>query len=60
MGIHYDYKNTRGEKNLRKKQKRDQRRKSKTHKPKTSELAFPIDRPITLDDLTRPKKPSDD
>ena len=56
MGIHYDYKNTRGEKNLRKKQKKDQRRNLKKHKNKTDELTVPLDKVITLDDLTRPKK----
>ena len=56
MGIHYDYKNTRGEKNLRKKHKKDQRRNRKKHKIKTDDLAVPLDKIITLDDLTKPKK----
>ena len=56
MGIHYDYKNTRGEKNLRKKHKRDQRRNRKKHKTKTDDFAVPLDKIITLDDLTKPKK----
>ena len=56
MGIHYDYKNTRGEKNLRKRQKKDQRRNLKKHKTKTDNFAVPLDKIITLDDLTKPKK----
>jgi len=59
MGIHYDYKSTREEKNLRKKQKRDARRHSKKPKTKTTNYTVPLDRPITLDDLTRPNKDND-
>ena len=59
MGIHYDYKSTREDKNLRKKQKRDARRHSKKPKTKTTNNTFRWDRQITLDDLTRPNKDND-
>ncbi len=55
MGIHYDYKSTRGDKKLRKQQEREQRRRTKKTKaaltPKTDES-----RPLTLDMLTDPEK----
>ena len=55
MGIHYDYKNTRGAKKLQKQHEREQRRRSKksqqmpTQKPDES-------RPLTLDLITDPDK----
>ena len=54
MGIHYDYKNTRDEKKLRKEHKRQQRRSRKNRAVKTEQHTIPLDRPITLDDLTNP------
>ena len=63
MGIHYDYKSTRGEKALKKEAKRkariEERRAKrganlKNHEPK--EKMHDIDKPITLDDLTNPDK----
>ena len=54
MGIHYDYKNTRNEKKLRKEHKRQQRRSRKNRAVKTEQNTIPLDRPITLDDLTNP------
>ena len=59
MGIHYDYKSTRSEKHLRKQQKRDERRNRKKRTTKSPEYVIPLDRPITLDDLTNPNKNND-
>ena len=65
MGIHYDYKSTRGGKAMKKEAKRkariEQRRakRSKYSKPKDSEdevMHDDIDKPITLEDLTTPDK----
>ncbi len=56
MGIHYDYKSTRTEKHLRKKQKRDERRNRKKCTTKSSENVIPLDKLITLDMLTDPKR----
>ena len=63
MGIHYDYKSTRGEKALKKEAKRkariEQRRaKKKRENPlsKKEEKMHDIDKPITLEDLTNPDK----
>ncbi len=63
MGIHYDYKSTRGDKAMKKEAKRkariEQRRakKSSTH-PKESgqDTMHDINKPITLEDLTNPDK----
>ena len=63
MGIHYDYKSTRGEKALKKEAKRkariEQRRARKS--PSSTEQQqekkmHDIDKPITLEDLTNPDK----
>ena len=55
MGIHYDYKNTRGVKKLQKQRQREQRRRSKKAQQvpvnSTNE-----DRPLTLDMITDPSK----
>ena len=55
MGIHYDYKSTRGAKKLQKQQEREQRRLSKKAqqmpKPATNE-----DKPLTLDMITDPDR----
>ena len=63
MGIHYDYKSTRGDKAMKKEAKRkariEQRRAKKSNNsPKESgkEQMHDIDRPITLEDLTNPDK----
>ena len=55
MGIHYDYKSTRGAKKMQKQQEREQRRRRRkshqmpTQKPDES-------RPLTLDMITDPNK----
>jgi len=62
MGIHYDYKSTRGEKAIKKEAKRkariEERRAKKNiiieKKPETK--MHDIDKPITLEDLTNPDK----
>ena len=63
MGIHYDYKSTRGDKAMKKEAKRKARieeRKAKKFSDspgsqKEKEM-HDIDRPITLEDLTNPDK----
>jgi len=55
MGIHYDYKSTRGAKKMQKQQQREQRRR----RNKTQQVPEPkIDeaRPLTLDMITDPTK----
>ena len=63
MGIHYDYKSTRGEKALKKDAKRkarlEQRKAKRNLKSKTDgaeEKMHDIQKTITLDDLTNPDK----
>ena len=63
MGIHYDYKSTRGEKAMRKEAKRkarlEQRRAKRVfqNKPEESQdKMHDIHKPITLEDLTNPDK----
>jgi|TARA_B110001452_G_C15064239_1_gene371430 hypothetical protein len=63
MGIHYDYKSTRGEKAMKKEAKRkarlEQKRAKKSTEISDSEPAkrmHDIDKPITLEDLTNPDK----
>ena len=63
MGIHYDYKSTRGDKAMKKEAKRkariEQRRaKRLSNSPKSSkeDQMHDIDKPITLEDLTNPDK----
>ena len=63
MGIHYDYKSTRGEKALKKEAKRkariEQRRAKKIKDnplSKKEDKMHDIDKPITLEDLTNPDK----
>ena len=62
MGIHYDYKSTRGEKAMKKEAKRkariEERRAKKGGNPKQQEREkmHDIDKPITLEDLTNPDK----
>ena len=63
MGIHYDYKSTRGDKAMKKEAKRkariEQRRaKRSSINPKDAkeENMHDINKPITLEDLTNPDK----
>ena len=63
MGIHYDYKSTRGDKAMKKEAKRkariEQRRaKRSSDNPKEDEETnmHDINKPITLEDLTNPDK----
>ena len=63
MGIHYDYKSTRGEKALKKEAKRkarlEQRKAKMNLKSKTENVEdkmHDIQKTITLDDLTNPDK----
>ena len=63
MGIHYDYKSTRGEKAMKKEAKRKARieerraKKSSVSKNESPEKKMhDIDKPITLEDLTNPDK----
>ena len=55
MGIHYDYKSTRGAKKLQKQHEKEQRRRSKKAqqmpRPKSDES-----KPLTLDMITDPNK----
>ena len=59
MGIHYDYKSTRGEKAMKKEAKaRIEQRRAKKLKDsptvKKEDKMHDIDKPITLEDLTNP------
>ena len=62
MGIHYDYKSTRGEKAMKKEAKRkariEERRARKSNESSSSDETkmHDIDKPITLEDLTNPDK----
>tara|TARA_B100001996_G_scaffold313128_1_gene255442 strand:- start:30 stop:224 length:195 start_codon:yes stop_codon:yes gene_type:complete len=63
MGIHYDYKSTRGDKAMKKEAKRkariEQRRAKRSNNDSQSLKEKPmhdIDKPITLEDLTNPDK----
>ena len=63
MGIHYDYKSTRGEKALKKEAKRkarlEQRKAKRSLKSKTENVEdkmHDIQKTITLEDLTNPNK----
>tara|TARA_Y100000816_G_scaffold78992_1_gene53776 strand:+ start:291 stop:485 length:195 start_codon:yes stop_codon:yes gene_type:complete len=63
MGIHYDYKSTRGEKALKKEAKRkarlEQRKAKRDQKSNTKNVEdkmHDIQKTITLDDLTNPDK----
>ncbi|MEC7143662.1 MAG: hypothetical protein VXW12_01725 [Pseudomonadota bacterium] len=63
MGIHYDYKSTRGDKAMKKEAKRkariQQRRAKKSNvnaKVSEQETMHDINKPITLEDLTNPDK----
>jgi len=63
MGIHYDYKSTRGDKAMKKEAKRkariEQRRAKRSNNDSQSLKEKPMhdkDKPITLEDLTNPDK----
>ena len=63
MGIHYNYKSTRGDKAMKKEAKRkarieERRSKRPTDDTKKSQekIMHDIDKPITLEDLTNPDK----
>ena len=63
MGIHYDYKSTRGDKAMKKEAKRkariEQRRAKRSNvgsKESEDKPMHDIDKPITLEDLTNPDK----
>ena len=62
MGIHYDYKSTRGDKAMKKEAKRKARIEQRRAKRLSSSPKLPknemhdIDKPITLEDLTNPDK----
>ena len=63
MGIHYNYKSTRGDKAMKKEAKRKARIEERKAKRSTIEIKeskekimHDIDKPITLEDLTNPDK----
>ena len=62
MGIHYDYKSTRGEKAMKKEAKKKARleqrraRRAVESKNDAEDKMHDIDKPITLEDLTHPDK----
>ncbi len=63
MGIHYDYKSTRGDKAMKKEAKRKARieerrakRSINNNKPLDKKEMHDIEKPITLEDLTNPDK----
>ena len=62
MGIHYDYKSTRGEKAMKKEAKKKARleqrraRRAVVSKNDAEDKMHDIDKPITLEDLTNPDK----
>tara|TARA_B110000967_G_scaffold171856_1_gene182562 strand:- start:44 stop:235 length:192 start_codon:yes stop_codon:yes gene_type:complete len=62
MGIHYDYKSTRGEKAMKKEAKRKARieekraRKGSESQNDNANKMHDIEKPITLEDLTNPDK----
>ena len=62
MGIHYDYKSTRGAKAMEKQAKREKKLAEKRAKKqaksgvKKEEKSIPLDQVITLDHLTNPEK----
>jgi len=57
MGIHYDYKSTRGDKKLRKQQEREERRRrKKKNSVQQSKNTIPENVVLTLDMLTDPNR----
>jgi len=55
MGIHYDYKSTRGAKKMQKQQEREQRRRRRKSQQTTTQKPNES-RPLTLDMITDPNK----
>ena len=55
MGIHYDYKSTRGAKKLQKQHEKEQRRRGRKSQ-QVQEQKPDEDRPLTLDMITDPNK----
>tara|TARA_B100000287_G_scaffold399780_1_gene418405 strand:+ start:76 stop:270 length:195 start_codon:yes stop_codon:yes gene_type:complete len=63
MGIHYDYKSTRGAKAMEKQAKREKKlaerrakKQAKSGSKKQDDNSIPLDQIITLDHLTNPNK----
>ena len=56
MGIHYDYKSTRGAKKMQKQQEREERRQRKRQQSEESTPYIREDKPLTLDMITDPNK----
>ena len=57
MGIHYDYKSTRGDKKMRKQQEREERRRRKKKQAsKSDDKTIPEDVVLTLDMITDPDR----
>ena len=62
MGIHYDYKSTRGEKAMKKEAQRKARieerraKKSTNSRDEDTKKMHDLNKPITLEDLTNPDK----
>ena len=56
MGIHYDYKSTRGAKKMQKQQEREQRRKARKQVQARPNTAVEENKPLTLDMITDPNK----
>ena len=63
MGIHYDYKSTRGAKAMEKQPKRERKlaerrakKQAKSGSKKQEDNTIPLDQVITLDHLTNPNK----
>jgi hypothetical protein len=55
MGIHYDYKSTRGAKKMQKQQQRDERRRRKKSQQMPAEKPDES-QPLTMDMITAPDK----
>jgi hypothetical protein len=55
MGIHYDYKSTRGAKKMQKQQQREQRRRRRKTQPMPDRKHDEL-KPLTLDMITDPDK----
>ncbi len=57
MGIHYDYKSTRGAKKMQKQQEREERRRrKKKQSAKSNPNTIPEDVVITMDMITDPNR----
>ena len=56
MGIHYDYKSTRGAKKMQKQQEREQRRKARKQVQARPNTAVEENKTLTLDMITDPNK----